>query len=128
NKPMIQHGIEKLKEAGITDMIIVLSKQSSGIYTNYLGSGLEWDVRLSYVIQEEAGGIAQALSQTDVFLARNEKFMVLLGDNLFQDSLELYADRFRQQPKGARVIIKRVPDPRRYGVPILRGDTIIHIE
>ena len=125
---MIEYGIEKFKEAGIQDIAIVLGKQSSGLYIDYLGSGGEWGVRLSYIIQEEAGGIAQALSHAEPYLSSNEKFVVLLGDNLFEDSLKPYMEQFALQEKGARVILKHVDNPRRYGVPILDGDTIVHIE
>src|SRR5690554_1593788 len=86
-EPMIVHGIKKLKDAGIRDIHTVLSKQSAGMYTDYLGSGAEWGVRLCYMIQEQAIGIAQALSHVEPFLAHDEKLVVLLGDNLFEDSL-----------------------------------------
>lgn len=127
-QPMIVHGIQKLKEAGIDHIHIVLSKQSTGLYTNYLGNGSEWGVHLSYIIQERASGIAQALSLVEPFLAEDEKFVVLLGDNLFEDSLISFVDNFIVQGKGARVILKNVLDPCRYGVPIFSGDTIMHIE
>ncbi|MEX1028435.1 MAG: sugar phosphate nucleotidyltransferase [Paenibacillaceae bacterium] len=126
-QPMIVHAIKKLKDAGIHDIHIVLSKQSAGLYTDYLGSGSEWDVHLSYIIQEQASGIAQALSQVEPFLSSDEKFVVLLGDNLFEDSLRSNVEKFMQS-KGARVILKHVVDPRRYGVPVLDGNTISHIE
>lgn len=125
---MIVHGVQKLKDAGINDIHIVLSKQSAGLYTDYLGSGAEWGVRLSFIIQEQASGIAQALSHVESFLAKDEKLVVLLGDNLFVDSLQPYVERFIEQGMGARVILKKVVDPRRYGVPILNGSTIVHIE
>lgn len=128
NQPMIVHGIKKLKDAGIEDIHIVLSKQSAGLYTDYLGSGAEWGVRLSYIIQEQASGIAQALSLVESFLSNDDKIIVLLGDNLFEDSLLPYVGKFILQGKGARVILKEVVDPRRYGVPELNGNAIVHID
>ncbi len=127
-QPMIVHGVMKLRDAGIQDIHIVLSKQSAGMYADYLGSGAEWGVKLSYIIQEQASGIAQALSRVESFLSDDEKLVVLLGDNLFEDSLLPYVEKFNLQEKGARVILKEVTDPRRYGVPKLEGSTIIHIE
>ncbi|KKO54277.1 sugar phosphate nucleotidyltransferase [Paenibacillus sp. DMB20] len=126
--PMICHGIEKLRNAGIVDILLVISKQSAGLYTELLGGGKEWGVHLTYKVQEEAGGIAQALSLAEPFMEPNEKFVVLLGDNLFEDPLTTYVQFFRKQAEGARVLLKQVHDPRRYGVPILEGDKIIKIE
>jgi len=125
---MIIHGIKKLRDAGILDIHIVLSKQSAGLYTDFLGSGEEWGVRLSYIIQEQARGIAEALSHVETFLSYEDKFVVLLADNLFEDSLRPFVERFIIQGEGARVILKQVADPRRYGVPILNGHTIVQIE
>ncbi len=127
-QPMIVHGIKKLKDAGIEDIHIVLSKQSAGLYTDYLGSGADYGVRLSYIIQEHAGGIAQALSLVESFLSRDDRIVVLLGDNLFEDSLLPHVEKYILQGKGARVILKEVADPRRYGVPKLKGNTIVYID
>lgn len=126
--PMICHGVEKFRDAGVEEIIIVISKHSAGLYTELLGSGKDWGVSISYRIQEVAGGIAQALSLAEPLLVPEEKFVVLLGDNLFEDSLAPFVQAFKQQPEGARVLLKQVHDPRRYGVPILRDHTIISIE
>ncbi|WP_106768576.1 sugar phosphate nucleotidyltransferase [Paenibacillus faecalis] len=128
NFPMICHGIEKLQSAGIKEILLVISKQSAGLYTELLGGGREWGVRLTYKIQEEAGGIAQALSLAESFMKPDEKFLVLLGDNLFEDSLTTYVQSFQKQKKGARILLKKVHDPERYGVPILEENTILRIE
>lgn len=126
--PMICHGVEKLRNAGIEEIILVISKQSAGLYTELFGGGKEWGVRLTYKIQEEAGGIAQALSLAEPNIKRDEKFVVLLGDNLFEDSLTPYVQSFQNQGQGARVLLKKVHDPKRYGVPILEGNKILRIE
>lgn len=130
--PMICYGIEKLKEAGICDILLIISKQSAGLYTDFLGSGSELGVRLTYKIQENAGGIAQALELARDYVVPGERLVVLLGDNLFLDSLKPFVDKFAQQPAGsARVLLKRVDDPERYGVPVFapnQPELIAYIE
>ncbi|MEF2967930.1 sugar phosphate nucleotidyltransferase [Paenibacillus sp. M1] len=121
--PMVCYGIERLRQAGITEVLMVIGKQSSGLYTNFLGSGENFGVKLTYRVQESAGGIAEALELADGFIHPGEKFVVLLGDNLFLDDLTPYAEKFRLQPAGtARVLLKPVKDPRRYGVPVFHSD------
>mgnify|MGYP001171520544 FL=1 len=127
-KPMLEHAIEKCREAGILDLIVVIGKQSAQLYAEYFGNGAKWGVRLAFLIQERPGGIAEALSLAEPLIPRHEKFVVLLGDNLFEDSLRDEAARFLEQPEGARVLLKRVPDPRRYGVPVIEGGRILDIE
>lgn len=121
--PMVCYGIERLRQAGITDILIVIGKQSAGLYTDFLGSGDNFGVKLTYRIQESAGGIAEALDLAGGFIGPGEKFVVLLGDNLFLDDLTPYVEKFKQQPPGsARVMLKPVDDPRRYGVPVFDPD------
>ncbi|MCG7410068.1 NTP transferase domain-containing protein [Paenibacillus sp. ACRRX] len=130
--PMISYGIERLRFAGVTDLIIVTGKMSAALFTEYIGSGQQFGVRVTFSIQEEAGGIAQALSLAEPFLAPGEKFVVLLGDNLFQDDITPYVQSYLEQGSGeARVLLKKVSDPRRYGVPVfdeVKQDYIIRIE
>ncbi|GJM83846.1 NTP transferase domain-containing protein [Paenibacillus timonensis] len=128
NYPMVCYGIERLRQAGITDILIVISKQSAGLYADFLGSGENFGVNLTYRVQESAGGIAEALELADGFIPPGGKFVVLLGDNLFLDDLTPYVERFKQQPPGsARVMLKPVDDPRRYGVPVFADDAPDHI-
>lgn len=117
--PMICYGIAKLREAGFRDIAIVTSRSALGGFADVLGSGRDWGVSLIYRIQEEAGGIAQALELAQPLIAPKEKFAVLLGDNLFKESLKMYRERFERQKDGAMVLLKEVPDPSRYGVPEL---------
>ncbi|MEB3100437.1 sugar phosphate nucleotidyltransferase [Ferviditalea candida] len=126
--PMIHYAIDKLKEAEITDILLITGKQSAGLYTDYLGSGKDWGVSLNFKIQDEAGGIAQALSLAESYISREEKFVMILGDNLFEDNLKPYVERFKQQPNGAMVLLKKVPDPKRYGVPLIHGGKIVKID
>lgn len=126
--PMIHYSIDTLKLSGIKDVLIITDKQSSGLYTEFLGSGRDLNLNISFRIQEESGGIAQALSLAEGFIHPREKFVVLLGDNLFEDSLKEQVELFSNQGSGARVILKEVEDPRRYGVPTIVGDKIVEIE
>lgn len=127
-KPMLEYAIEKLKEAGIRELIVVIGKQSAQLYAEYFGSGEKWGVKIAFVVQERAAGIADALSLVEPLIPRGDKFAVLLGDNLFEDSLRDEVERFSGQPSGARVLLKKVPDPRRYGVPVIEGTRIRDIE
>ncbi|SEU18784.1 sugar phosphate nucleotidyltransferase [Paenibacillus sp. NFR01] len=117
--PMVCYGIERLRRSGITDILLVISKQSAGHYTDFLGSGAEFGVSLTYKIQEDAGGIAEALELAKGFVSPGERFVVLLGDNLFAEDLTPYVEKYKKQPRGtAKVLLKPVEDARRYGVPV----------
>lgn len=117
--PMVCYGIDRLRRGGITDILLIISKQSAGQYTDFLGSGAEFGVNLTYKIQEAAGGIAEALELAEGFILPGERFVVLLGDNLFMDDLTPYIEKYMQQPQGtAKVLLKPVEDARRYGVPV----------
>ena len=125
--PMIFHAIAKLKEAAISDILIVTGKDHMGDVVNLLGSGREFGVSFTYKVQDEAGGIAQALGLAEQFVG-NDRMVVILGDNVFEDSIAPYVENFRKQEKGAKILIHQVPDPRRFGVPELQGDRIVSIE
>ncbi|MBD2848615.1 NTP transferase domain-containing protein [Paenibacillus sp. IB182496] len=127
-KPMICHNIVKLKEAGIEEIALVITPPSASLYAGLLGSGSEWGVRLTYYMQDKAGGIAQALQLTRPMVRSGEKFVVILGDNLFEDKLAPHAQAYEAQATGARVLLKQVEDARRYGVPELQGGHIVSIE
>ncbi|THF80849.1 sugar phosphate nucleotidyltransferase [Cohnella fermenti] len=125
--PMIFHAVAKLKEAGITDILIVTGKEHMGDVVNLLGSGREIGVTFTYKVQDEAGGIAQALGLAEGFVG-GDSMVVILGDNVFSDSIAGYVDSFREQGSGAKILIQEVSDPKRYGVPELQGDKIVSIE
>lgn len=126
--PMIHYSIEKLKRAGIHDLLLITGKSSAGSFIDYLGSGRQWGVRITYRIQEEAAGIADALELAKPFIGKNEKFVVLLADNLFEDELAPFAEQFRVQKSGAMVLLKLVEEPYRYGVPVLEDNRIMQIQ
>ena len=125
--PMIVHAVNKLRQAGIHEILIVSDRQQSGNIIQLLGSGEEFNVSLTYRIQEKAGGIANALEVAKTFVDQ-EPMLVLLGDNIFLDDLSPFVESFKKQEKGAKVLIKEVEDPHRYGVPELKENTIVGID
>jgi glucose-1-phosphate thymidylyltransferase len=126
-KPMIYYPIEKMIGAGVRDILIVTGTEHMGSVVGLLGSGREFDCEFTYRVQDQAGGIAEALYLGKEF-ARGERILVILGDNLFKDDLGLFVERFARQGRGARVLLKEVEDPERFGVPELKGDRIVSIE
>lgn len=126
-KPMILHPIDKLVQAGIKDIVIVTGVEHMGDVVNLLGSGKDFGVRFSYKVQDEAGGIAQALGLVQDFI-HDSKFVTILGDNIFSDDLTPFVKAFENQKGGAKVILKEVKDPGRFGVAELEGNRILGIE
>jgi len=128
--PMICHGVTKLREAGIRDIVLVTNRGSLGSFADILGSGKDWGVSIVYRVQEEAGGIAQALELARPVMKGKDKFVVLLGDNLFEESLKPYCEQYAKLSEGAMVLLKKVADPHRYGVPLLdeKSGRIVTIE
>jgi glucose-1-phosphate thymidylyltransferase len=126
-KPMIYHPIEKLVQAGITEILIVTGIEHMGDIVSLLGSGREFGCQFTYKVQDEAGGIAQALGLAENF-AHGDKIVVVLGDNVFQDNLTLFVKAFNKQARGAKVLLKEVPDPQRFGVAELKGEKVVGIE
>src|SRR3989338_6814329 len=110
NKPMIYYPLYSLKEAGITNVLIISGKGHAGSFLELLGSGSEIGMKLSYEVQEEAGGIAQALGLAQNF-ATDEKVAVILGDNIIEDSIREAVEQFKLQPRGARIFLKEVKNP-----------------
>lgn len=125
DKPMIFHPIEKLTEIGIQEILIVTGTEHMGAVVNLLGSGKDYGCRFTYKVQDEAGGIAQALGLAENF-AGNEPIVVILGDNIFETSLKEAVENY--EGEGAQILIKQVPDPKRYGVAELDGEKVISIE
>jgi len=125
--PMIWHPVWKLKQAGIEEILIVTGTEHMGDVVGLLGSGKDFGCRFTYKVQDEAGGIAQALGLAENF-AGNSSICVILGDNIFQDGLKAEVDAFDRQGVGARILLKAVHDPQRYGVAELDGDRVSSIE
>jgi len=126
-EPMIYNPIKQLLSAGITEILIITSTQHMGDVVNLLGSGKELGCDFTYKVQEEAGGIAHALSLAETF-AGGEKIVVILGDNICDTSIKKSTELFRKQAKGARVLLKKVGDPERYGVAAIDEHKVVQIE
>jgi glucose-1-phosphate thymidylyltransferase len=127
DKPMIYYPILKLKQAGVNNILIISGRGHAGHFLELLGSGKSLGVDLSYEVQEEAGGIAQALSLAEDFTG-NGKVVVHLGDNILQDSIAQGVRIFARQQKGAKIYLKRVVDPKSFGVAEIEGKKITSIE
>jgi len=119
--PMIFHPIGKLRDAGVRDMLVVTGRDHMGDVMELLGSGSDLGVDITYRVQDEAGGIAQALGLARDF-AGGGPVCVVLGDNVFEDDLAPHAERFAAAGSGAMVLLKKVPDPGRFGVAEVSPD------
>ncbi len=124
DKPMIYYPLHTLIDAGLDEIMIVSGRGHAGHFLELLGSGAEFGVHLTYEIQEEAGGIAQALGLAEDF-ADDDDVAVILGDNIFQDNV---LDAVQSFESGAHVFLKEVTDANRFGVAEIAGDRIISIE
>ena len=125
-EPMIFHPVKKLIEAGIDEILVVTGVEHMGDVVNLLGSGKDFGCRFTYKVQDEAGGIAQALGLAENF-AGQELLCVILGDNIFADDIRAYVKAFREQGGGARLLLKQVHDPQRYGVAEVEGSRVVRI-
>ena len=127
-KPMIYYPIECLVNAGVTDILIVTGGSNSGDFLRLLGNGKEFGLKhINYTYQEGEGGIAEALSLAEHFAA-GEKTCVILGDNIIEGNVRSAVRDFQKQARGAKILLKEVPDPQRFGVPELDGDRVVRIE
>jgi len=128
DKPMIYYPIQTLVEAGIRDILLVTGGRNSGDFLRLLANGKEFGLaHLNYTYQEGEGGIADALALAEHF-ADGEKICVILGDNIIEGSIRAAVDAFVEQPGGARILLKEVPDAGRFGVAELHGGRIVGIE
>lgn len=128
NRPMIYYPIQTLVEAGITDILIVTGGNNAGDFLRLLGNGQEFGLKhLDYTYQRGEGGIAEALSLAEHF-AERDKLVVILGDNIIEQSIRPSVERFTAQPQGARLLLKEVEDPWRFGVAEVRDGRIVSIE
>ncbi|MCM8760838.1 MAG: sugar phosphate nucleotidyltransferase [Candidatus Omnitrophica bacterium] len=127
-KPMIYYPIQTLVDAGIKDILIVTGGMHAGEFLRLLGNGKEFGLKhINYTYQEGEGGIADALSLARYF-ADDDNIVVILGDNIVERSIKRHVDAFRAQGRGARILIKEVPDPERFGVVGFKGKKIVSIE
>ena len=127
DKPMIYYPLTTLIQAGISDILIVTGGQFAGDFLKLLGNGSCFGLKhLNYTYQEGEGGIADALSLAEYFVA-GERVCVILGDNLIQGNIRESKDAFEAQSSGARLLLKEVSDAERFGVAEVQGDSIVNI-
>ena len=128
DKPMIYYPLRTLINAGIDDILIVTGGNNAGDFLRLLGNGKEFGLKhINYTYQEGEGGIAEALGLAE-FFADEERVCVILGDNIIEKNIKGAVEAFKKQKKGAKILLKEVPDPQRFGVPELKGDQIVRIE
>lgn len=128
DQPMVFYPIQTLINAGIDDIMIVTGGNSAGDFLKLLGNGKDFGLKhVNYTYQEGEGGIADALSLVEHF-ADDEAICVVLGDNIIEKNIRAAADEYRAQGKGAKILLKEVYDPQRFGVPELDGQKVLQIE
>src|SRR3989338_6289182 len=128
DRPMIYYPLQTLVDAGISHILIVTGGSNAGDFLRLLGNGEEFGLKhLDYTYQRGEGGIADDLKLAEHF-ASGEPIVVILGDNIVEKSIRSYVQRFTAAGKGAKILLKEVDDPSRFGVAELRGDRIIGIE
>lgn len=128
DRPMIYYPIQTLVNAGVTDIMIVTGGNSAGDFLKLLGNGKAFGLKhLNYAYQEGEGGIAEALSLVEHFAA-GDPVCVVLGDNIIEGNIAGAVRAYRHQGGGAKIILKKVPDPHRFGVPELKGKSVLRIE
>lgn len=128
NEPMVYYPIRKLVEAGIRDIQLVTGGQNAGDFLRLLGNGEEFGLRqFNYAYQVGEGGIADALRLAEPF-ADGSSLCVVLGDNIIEGSIAPIAEAYRKQGRGAHIVLKEVPDPQRFGVPVFDDGRIVRVE
>lgn len=128
DQPMIYYPLQTLVNAGITDIMVVTGGNSAGDFLRLLGNGKAFGLKhINYTYQEGEGGIAQALSLVEHFCA-GEPVCVVLGDNIIEGNIRAAVADYKQQGGGAKILLKKVPDPQRFGVPRLEGKRVVRID
>src|SRR6058998_210825 len=128
DRPMIYYPLQALINAGIRDILLVTGGNNAGDFLRLLGNGRDFGLKhLNYTYQEGEGGIAAALALAEHF-AEGDRLCVILGDNVIEGTIVRAVERFRRQTRGARIILKEVPDAERFGVAELQGGRVVDIE
>jgi len=128
DRPMIFYPLQALINAGITDILVVTGGQNAGEFLRLLGNGKDFGLKhVNYTYQEGEGGIADALRLAEHF-AGEQPICVALGDNIIERNVIAACEKFRRQAVGAHIVLKEVPDPERFGVPVFEGDRIVRVE
>ncbi len=128
DRPMIFYPLQTLVDAGIRDILIVTGGNNAGDFLRLIGNGAAFGLKhVNYTYQKGEGGIAEALGLAEHF-ADGEKVVVILGDNILENSIADFVEAYQRQPAGAKVLIKKVPDPERFGVVVFRDQKVVSIE
>ena len=127
DKPLIYYPLQAMARAGIRDVLVTTNPEHAGHFIQLLGSGREFGLKLAYELQEEAGGLAQAVSLAESFVG-DDKMLVLLGDNIFTDDLRPAVERFAAQDRGATIFGTVMEHPEQYGVIEMDGERVVGIE
>jgi glucose-1-phosphate thymidylyltransferase len=128
DKPMVYYPIQTLVQAGIRDILLVTGGNNAGDFLQLLGNGREFGLsHIDYVYQEGHGGIAEALGLARYY-TEGSPMVVILGDNIIEDDISPFVEKFRRQERGARILLKEVPDPERFGVAEIEGERVLGIE
>jgi glucose-1-phosphate thymidylyltransferase len=128
DKPMIYYPIQALANAGIREIMVVTGGNNAGDFLKLLGNGKDFGLRgLHYAYQEGEGGIAEALGLAEYF-AEGRPICVILGDNIIEKNIREAVNAYKAQTEGARIMLKEVPDPERFGVPVFEGEKIVRVE
>ena len=128
DKPMVYYPLQTLVEAGIKDILIVTGGNNAGDFLRLLRNGKDFGLKqLNFAYQEGEEGIADALRLAEPFAA-GDNICVILGDNILENSVREAKEKFEQQGGGGRILLKQVPDPERFGVPMFEGKRIVRIE
>ncbi|HEV8540666.1 MAG TPA: sugar phosphate nucleotidyltransferase [Nitrospiraceae bacterium] len=128
DRPMIYYPIQTLVNVGIREILLVTGGNNAGDFLKLLGNGKEFGLRhLDYTYQEGEGGIADALRLAEYF-SDGDPICVVLGDNIIERNIVRAARAFEEQKTGAKILLKEVKDPQRFGVPVLQGDRVTRIE
>jgi len=128
NKPMIYYPIQTLVDAGIRDILIVTGGNHAGEFLRLLGNGKDFGLKhINYAYQEGEGGIAEALKLAEHFVD-NDKVVVILGDNIIEKGIKKQVEDFKKQPRGAKILLKKVKDPERFGVAEMKNGKVVSIE
>lgn len=128
DKPMIFYPIQILINAGIHDIMLVTGGNNAGDFLRLLGNGKDFGLaHINYTYQEGEGGIAEALRLAE-YWAGGDRLCVVLGDNIIEKNIAKAVASYLEQKSGAKILLKEVPDPERFGVPVLEGDRVVRIE
>jgi glucose-1-phosphate thymidylyltransferase len=127
DQPLIYYPLQAMARAGVRDVLVITNPEHAGHFIQLLGSGREFGLKLAYELQEEAGGLAQAVGLAESFVG-NEKMLVLLGDNIFTQDLQPAVERFSAEERGAVIFGVRMEHPEQYGVIEMDGERVVGIE